>query len=48
MIEKFNKANENVNNGSLDATSSRPKANRGIVVADTESQPQTPSKGGCC
>jgi len=48
MIEKFNRANENVNNGSSDATSSRPKANRGIVVADTESQPQTQSKGGCC
>jgi hypothetical protein len=46
MIEKFNKANENVNNGSADATS-RPKPNRGIVVEDSE-QPQNQPKSGCC
>ena len=47
MIEKFNKANENVNNGNSDATNSRPKNNRGIVVDDSE-QPQTQTKSGCC
>ena len=47
MIEKFNKANENVNNGNADSNTSRPKANRGIVVEDSE-QPQSQPKSGCC